>query len=461
MRPVSELLNRNSFLKSMFESLPCGVLIVDSERRVQAVNDATERTFGISLKEVENRRAGEALKCINSGRDPGGCGFSDECSECRIKSTAHDAISGEKIERNRAKARLIIKGTEKTFEFLISAAPFDHDGERLAIVILEDITELDELKRRLKAETGFAGIIGRDRVMNELFHTIRDVSDVNIPVLIQGESGTGKELVASAIHSEGSRASMPFVPVNCAALPEGILESELFGHEKGAFTGAVRDKKGRFELAHKGTLFLDEVAEMPRIVQAKLLRVLQEGRFERVGAEKSISVDVRVISATNRDLKKEVKKGSFREDLYYRLAVVPVLLPPLKKRREDIPLLVEHFLALFTENGRSRSGSISDDALDLMLDYPWPGNIRELQSAIHFALVKSRGDTIKTRHLPLELHEWKSPGPSRGPLKKLDPEDVKKALKKSGGNKAKAARILGVGRATLYRFLNTCDLTGS
>ena len=433
MKPVTELLNQNSFLKNMFESLPCGILIVDEERRVQAVNNAIERAFGVDKAEAINRRGGEVLGCIHASSTPEGCGFSDECAECRIRITALEAIAGKRIERNRARTSFYLNGSERTLDFLVSAAPLDHDGGRFAIVILEDITELNDLKKRLKAETSFAGIIGRDRVMNELFRTIKDVADVNIPVLIQGESGTGKELVASAIHSEGTRHSKPFVPVNCAALPEGILESELFGHEKGAFTGALRDKKGRFELADGGTLFLDEVSEMSRTVQAKLLRVLQEGAFERVGAERSISVDVRIISATNRDLKKEVKKGNFRQDLYYRLAVVPIILPPLKNRREDIPLLVEHFLKLFTEDGRSYSGKISNDSLELMMDYPWPGNVRELQSAINFALVKSRGGIIQPRLLPLELHEWKNPRPTRGPSKKLDIDSVRKALKKSAG----------------------------
>ena len=453
MRPVTELLNHNGFLKNLFESLPCGVLIMDKDRRVQAVNNAIERTFGIRLSEVISRRGGEVLNCVHASETDKGCGYSDDCRECMIRRTALEAVSGRKIERNRAKTKFTINGKETTIDFLVSAAPLDHDGERLAIVILEDITELNALKKRLRAETSFAGIISRDSVMNELFNTIKDVADVNVPVLIQGESGTGKELVASAIHSEGDRSQKPFVPVNCAALPEGILESELFGHVKGAFTGAIKDKKGRFELADGGTLFLDEVAELPKTVQAKLLRVLQESRFERVGAEKPVKVDVRIISATNRDLKTEVKKGNFRHDLYYRLAVVPMILPPLKKRREDIPLLVDHFLDLFTEDGRSYKGSISKNALDLMMDYPWPGNIRELQSAVRFALVKSRGKEIRVLHLPLEIQERRNPGPARGPSKKLDMESVKDALKKSGGNKAKAARILGVGRATLYRFL--------
>ncbi|MBN1906155.1 MAG: sigma 54-interacting transcriptional regulator [Deltaproteobacteria bacterium] len=455
MTPVTDLLNQNSFLKNLFDSMPCGVLVLDRERRVQAINNIVERTFGISLSDViKQRGGGEALNCIHAHASSMGCGFSDECGQCMIRKTAIDALGGSRIEKNRATAQFFINGVERDIDLLISAAPLDHEGERLAIIIIEDITELNELKRRLKAETSFAGIIGSSAVMNELFSTIRDLADINVPVLIQGESGTGKELVASAIHSEGSRANKPFVPVNCAALPEGILESELFGHEKGAFTGAIKEKKGRFELADGGTLFLDEIGELPKTVQAKLLRVLQEGCFERVGSEKSKMVDVRIISATNRDLRAEVKKGNFRQDLYYRLAVVPVIIPPLKNRRDDIPILVEHFLEVFTDHGRHHGrGGVSESALDIMMDYPWPGNIRELQSAIRFALVKSGGKTIGIHHLPLEILEWRDNRPSRGPAKKLEQSSVEDALKRSGGNKAKAARLLGVGRATLYRFL--------
>lgn len=242
------------------------------------------------------------------------------------------------------------------------------------------------------------------------------------------------------------------MPVNCGALPEGILESELFGHVKGAFTGALRDKKGRFELANGGTMFLDEITDLPRIVQAKLLRVLQEGTFERVGDEKSISVDVRIISATNRDLKREVERGNFREDLYYRINVVPINLPPVRKRKSDVPILVEHFLDKAREEGQETLG-LSKGALAMITDYPWPGNVRELQSALRFALVRSGGRIIKPDDLPLELKEWKKARSSPGPSRKLDLQRVRAALTKSGGNKAKAARLLGVGRATLYRFL--------
>ena len=265
--------------------------------------------------------------------------------KCLVRKTALDAIAGEAdFPESRGYGTTGQGKIPRNVTLLVSAASFDHEGERLAVVVMEDITELSTLRARLKTEHSFAGIISQDDRMLELFETIKEIADVNIPVLIQGESGTGKELVASAIHNEGQRSSEPFVPVNCGALPEGLLESELFGHVKGAFTGAVKDKKGRFELAHRGTLFLDEIVDMPKSVQVKLLRVLQEGTFERVGGEQTLSADVRLISAANRDLKKEVSNGNFRDDLFYRVNVVPVFLPPLRERKQDVPLLAEHFL---------------------------------------------------------------------------------------------------------------------
>jgi sigma-54 dependent transcriptional regulator, acetoin dehydrogenase operon transcriptional activator AcoR len=332
---------------------------------------------------------------------------------------------------------------------------YDKNGKPLrSLGTVQDIT------KQKREEYSFAGIIGRDVKMKELFETIREVTDVNIPILIQGESGTGKELVARAIHNEGIRANKPFVPVNCGALPEGLLESELFGHVKGAFTGAVKDRKGRFEMANGGTLFFDEVADLSKFMQSKLLRVLQEGKFEPVGSEKTISVDVRIISAANRDLKYEMENGNFRDDLYYRIGVVPIYMPPLKERKNDIPLLANSFLEKISYKGQATKG-ISKEALSVMIDYSWPGNVRELQSAIHYALIKSKGKMIKPGHLPLELSKQNIKRPLRGPSRRLDPERVKDALTRSGGNKAKAARILGVGRATLYRFLKDFpDISG-
>ena len=344
--------------------------------------------------------------------------------------------------------RLLLKDGRIKYVHEKCKTEYDKDGNPIrSLGTVQDITE------RMRTTHGFAGIIGRNPRMQEIFETIKELADINIPVLIQGESGTGKELVAAAIHNEGPRARKPFVPVNCSALPEGLLESELFGHVKGAFTGALRDKKGRFELAHGGTLFLDEIADLPKVVQIKLLRVLQEGTFEPVGSEKTISVDVRLISAANRDLKIEVEKGNFRDDLFYRVNVVPIFLPPLRERKNDIPLLIENFLEKFAQEGQVSQG-ISKDALAAMIDYSWPGNIRELQSAIRYALVKSKGEAIKPEHLPSELKENISIQPSRGPSRKLGPENVQSALTRTDGNKSKAAKLLGVGRATLYRFLS-------
>jgi transcriptional regulator with PAS, ATPase and Fis domain len=452
MKPVNEVLNQDEFLKSLFESIPCGVLIVDCDRRIQAVNNVLERTFGISRAEAMDKRGGEALRCVHASESSEGCGFADNCQDCGVRNTALEALAGNQVHRNKANVQFLVHGEVRDLVLLVSAAPLDYRGEKLAIIILEDITELNNLRRRLKKEQSFSGIIGRTARMTEVFETIREVTDINVPVLIQGESGTGKELVAAAIHNEGPRANNLFVPVNCSALPEGLLESELFGHVKGAFTGAIRDKKGRFELANHGTLFLDEVAEMPKVLQAKMLRVLQEGTFERVGGEKSISVDVRLISATNRDLRQEVERGSFRDDLYYRLKVIPIHLPPLRERKNDIPLLVEHFLKQASEEGQ-KATDVSKDALATMTDYHWPGNVRELQSAIRFALVKSKGRIIRPADLPMELIALEKAPASQGPPRKLDLKSVRDALIQSGGNKAKAARLLGVGRATLYRFL--------
>jgi transcriptional regulator with PAS, ATPase and Fis domain len=289
--------------------------------------------------------------------------------------------------------------------------------------------------------------------MVDVFRQIKDVSGYDYPVHIFGETGTGKELVANAIHNESLRAGGSFVPINCGALPEGLIESELFGHVKGAFSGAIRDKKGRFELAHNGTIFLDEIAELPKLLQVKLLRFLQESTFEKVGGEKTVSVDVRVVSATNKDLKKEVQKGNFREDLFYRLNVIPIHIPPIRERKSDIPLLVDHFLSKAPTIKGQRPVRISQEALNALLDYNWPGNVRELQNAVQFAIVRCKGKIIRPEDLPLELKEMSCEKPRRGPVRKLGADDVRAALTQTGGNKARAAKVLGVGRATLYRFL--------
>jgi PAS domain S-box-containing protein len=423
-------------LEDILDNLSDGIIAHDREKRIVFFNRAAEEITGYLREDVLGKDCQEAF---------GGpfCG-----SRCSFQEDSPDSLGHLSYPLNI----LTRKGEPRRIEMTVNGRK-DNAGRFIGILAsFRDVTDLIGLKIQLGELNGFAGIIGRDPKMLQVYEQIRDMSTNDYPVHIAGETGTGKELVAYAIHNEGLWGGGPFVPVNCASLPEGTLESELFGHVKGAFTGAMRDKKGRFELANNGTLFLDEVTDLPKAIQAKLLRVLQDGTFERVGGEKTISVNVRLISATNRDLKREVERGNFREDLYYRINVVPIHIPPLRKRKNDISLLIEHFLGETFEEGQETPG-FSKEALAIMMDYPWPGNVRELQSAIRFALVKSKGGIIQPDDLPLELKNWQDERSFRGPSRKLDTESVRAALAQSGGNKAKAARILGVGRATLYRFL--------
>ncbi len=353
-------------------------------------------------------------------------------------------------------------------EFRVSVSPLRGRDNRITGVVasLSDMTRLRSLERELEQRSKFWGIIGQDAKMQAIYDMITDLGQCDFPVVVAGESGTGKELVAQAIHKESGRRSQLFVPINCGALPEGTLESELFGHVRGAFTGAVRDKKGRFELADKGTIFLDEVGELPQHTQVKLLRVLQEGTFEPVGSEKTKKVDVRVISATNKDLKEMVSNGTFREDLFYRLAVVPLTIPPLRERKNDIPILASYFLKMVSQRLGRTNMTLAPETVSVLISYSWPGNIRQLQNAIQYSMVKCHKQTVQPEHLPPEItgtpfgqvnvHPVIPVDPGRvGRKPKLSEGVVELALKRAAGNKAKAARILGVGRATLYNFLSS------
>ena len=279
------------------------------------------------------------------------------------------------------------------------------DGTTLGVaLILGDVTEVTTLLQERSRRYGLGRLVGKDPKMRELYQLITDVADSEASVLIRGQSGTGKELVARAIHENGGRAGGPFVQVNCSALSESLLESELFGHVVGAYTGATRDRRGRFEEADGGTIFLDEIGDISPVVQVKLLRVLQERTIERVGDNRPIPIDVRVISATNRDLETLLATGRLREDFFYRIKVVALTIPPLKDRREDIPLLVSHFLErLARREGRSQPPAVSGRAMKLLMDHAWPGNVRELENALEHALVLCRGKTIQPDHLPVEL----------------------------------------------------------
>ncbi len=318
--------------------------------------------------------------------------------------------------------------------------------------------EVNELKARIEIIPKFRGIIGKDPKMQVIYKLIEDIAPTDSTVLIQGESGTGKELAASAIRRQSLRKNNPFVVVNCAAYPDNLLESELFGHEKGAFTGATRQKTGRFEQAHGGTLFIDEVGEIAPSAQIKLLRVLQTQKFERIGGEETINVDVRILAATNRELLQEVKDGNFREDLFYRLNVIPLKLPPLKDRRNDIPLLVKHFQLKY--EGEDPKG-ISSEAMRRLLDHQWPGNVRELENSIEHAIVLAKGDRIELSHLPSALcnTEFSDSKGQRGTIIEHEKKLLLDALGESGWNKKQAALRLGISRSTLYGKLRKYKIT--
>lgn len=434
MRPseidLQRIVSQKENLERILDTLSEGIIAHDCERRILFFNRSAEEITGYSRSEVLGR---DCHRVFGGPFCGGRCSFREETPEALDRLSYPLHIFGRQGEARRVEME--VSGMKDA-------------GGRLVGVIaaFRDVTDLLSLRIETGALEGYSGLVGQDPRMLGLYRQIRDLATNDYPVHITGETGTGKELVANAIHDESRRGGMPFVPVNCAALPEGVLESELFGHVKGAFTGAVRDKKGRFELADGGTMFLDEVGDLPNHMQAKLLRVLQDGTFERVGDERTIKVDVRIVTATNKDLRQEVRKRTFREDLFYRINVVPVFIPPLRERKGDIPLLVDHFMREAAKEGMEKGG-VSKEALALLRNHSWPGNVRELQSAVRYALVHAKGKIIRPEHLPLEVREA-----ARAPSSKLDPEGVKTALTRSGGNRKKAALLLGVGRATLYRF---------
>jgi PAS domain S-box-containing protein len=435
---LENLMCHRDNLETVLDNLKEGIIAHDMNRRIFFFNTEAERITGYRRSDILGKDCHEAFGAPFCGDR---CAFCSEAGTLAAKNDYTLTISTP-------------NGDQRRIEMTVTSMK-DADGQFTGVLAsFRDITDLLSLQMRADELTSFGNIIGHDSKMLTIFGQIRDVAEYDYPVHIAGETGTGKELVANAIHNESRRCGHPFVPINCGALPEGLIESELFGHVKGAFSGAIRDKKGRFEMADGGTVFLDEIAELSNNMQAKLLRFLQEGKFERVGGERTVKVDVRVLSATNKNLKEEVRRNRFREDLFYRLNVIPVELPPLRERKLDIPLLIDHFLGEAARRYHKRMLRISSKAMSSLMDYRWPGNVRELQNAIQFAFVRCNGNVIKLEDLPMELREAAEMPARRGPSRKLDQKSVKAALIRTGGNKARAAKRLGVGRATLYRFLN-------
>ena len=441
------------------------ILIVDDDEVHRMMLKANLSREGFELSEADN-----GLSAVEAVRD----GFFDlVLMDIRMpKQSGIDALKEIK-EISPAIPVLLITAyaeLESAIEAVKLGAkdyiqkPIDVEKLKVTIMNLLELNSLRQenelLKERLGREFSTSKIIGSSPKMQELYHMVAMIAPTDSTVLIQGESGTGKELIADLVHENSTRANGPLVKVNCTALPDTLLESELFGYERGAFTGANQRKQGRFELASGGSLFLDEIGDMNPSVQAKLLRVLQEHTFERLGGNKTISVDVRIIVATNKDLESEVKDGNFREDLFYRLNVVPITVPPLRERKEDIPLLAEHFLTYYAAKNHRPVKDIFPRALDLLMRYDWPGNVRELENTIERAVIIAGGEQLTEADLPINIQalvdDLQTPdtGVMAGrTLKEVERDLIIKTLEQTGGNRTRAAKILGITRKTLQNKL--------
>lgn len=430
-------------LEAIFGSVKDAIIMVNPELRVIEANKSIESLCKIDSKEITGQI------------------FSEYLHQCN--KTCCDVLKQTLAQKKTVAEYRIECGHQKRDQQLVSvnSSPLiDNEGNFTgAVLVIRDITLLRDLERELRERHRFQNIIGRSKIMQDIYSLLEDLANLETTVLVTGESGTGKELVAKALHYSGQRSFHPFVTVNCSALAESLLESELFGHVRGAFTGAIKDKQGRFEAANGGTIMLDEIGDISPFIQLKLLRVLQEKVFERVGESVPQKVDVRVIACTNKNLKEKVRKGEFREDLYYRLMVVEVALPPLRERLEDLPPLIDHFIHAFNQRFQKNIEGVSQEVLSIFMLYSWPGNIRELEHAIEHAFILCRGQVIALEHLPAAIRDSVEPDKSkitskRSAKKITNEQKIIETLNKTDGNKAKAARLLGINRRTLYRKIN-------
>lgn len=450
-----------SGLTQFLDSLEEGTLFLDRRRQVVAMNKAARRMLGRRDDEILNRLCPGLFQGTACARD---C---EKQGGCALMAT----VRGEKLVQDLVVQRP--DGELIPLRMWAMRLPADADLAHYA-VILRDRSQEVRLEEAASERLQLGGLVGHGAAMQELFRQILRAAASEASVLITGESGTGKELVARALHDNSSRTRGPYLRVHCAAFPEQLLEAELFGHARGAFTGAATAREGRFEAAHGGTLLLDEIGEVPLSVQVKLLRVLQEREIERLGENQPRQVDVRILAATHRDLPAMVRNGEFRADLYYRLRVLPLHVPALRERREDIPLLVDALLDNLRGRHQGREIQLSAEALDALGAHDWPGNVRELANALEYALVHAEGTTVLPRHLPPEVRESRRQGAAaslaeavslvqtyyRAPAGQEE-ELLSRALRESGGNRAETARRLGMSRTTLWKKLKQYGLDGA
>jgi len=433
--------------RAVLDSISDGVFTVDLEWRVTSFNRAAEEVTGISREEALGRRCWEVLKA----------------SVCESDCPLRRSLDTGKPVRNRTLYILNSRG-ERVPVSISTAVLRDAGGKAIGgVETFRDLSVVEALRSELSGRHEFCEMVSKSERMRRVFNILPEVAASDSTVLIQGESGTGKEMVARAIHDLSPRREGPMVAVNCGALADNLLESELFGHKAGAFTDARTDRKGRFAQAQGGTILLDEVGEMSPRLQVSLLRVLEDGVYQPLGAAQTVQSNVRVIAATNRDLGEMVKQGAFRRDLYYRVNVVSISLPPLRERRQDIPLLVDHFIARFRRIKDKDIEGISADALMLLMNHDFPGNVRELENIIEHAFVLCSGGDIKPRHLPEELVGRQRTSRSEGPLslEALERAHIQQTLARHGGSRQDAARELGIHRTTLYRKMKKLGLVGS
>lgn len=440
-------------LSTVVDEMSSGVFTVDAEGRFVAWSAGAERITGYTASDVLGKpcRLLEGPTCkgfstlaeLLADPDPQLPGVCNQECKLRARDGRELYIYGSvRLVRDETGS---VVGAVGAFTDM---TPFVLANEKITL-----------LQEQIRPRGALDKLIGHSEPMQEVFRRLRLAAQSDVTVLLTGESGTGKELAAGAIHSLGARSSQPFLAVNCSAIPETLLESELFGHVKGAFTGAVRDKLGVFQAAEGGTLFLDEIGDISQLLQLKLLRVIQEREIRRVGDDRATRVDVRLITATHRDLKQLVQTGQMREDFYYRINVFPVTLPPLRERREDIPLLIDYFLqTLPAARGRGVTG-IAKDALVRLMDYSWPGNIRQLRNAVEHALVTVTGDRITLLDLPPEIRDLRHPlAPVPTAVPSAERTELIDALQQTHGNRTEAARLLGVSRVTLWKRMRKWGL---
>lgn len=440
--------NQPSHLETILDSIADGIFTVDLDWRITSFNRAAERITGMSREEAVGKMCFEVF-------------HANICqANCALKETL--ATGREIIDQHVN----IIDRAGNIVPISISTAVLrDENGMVVGgVETFRDLSTIEELRKQLLQKYTFEDIVSKNHEMIQIFNLLPLIAESDSNVLIQGPSGSGKELIARAIHNLSPRKSFPYVAVNCGALPDTLLESELFGYAKGAFTGADKDKPGRFTLAEGGTIFLDEVGEISPAFQVKLLRTIQEREYTPLGATKTVKMNVRVIAATNKDLLQLVRQNSFREDLYYRLNVVKIELPSLAERREDIPLLIDHFIRRFNlRRGRNITG-ISPAALRCLMEYHFPGNIRELENIIEYAFVVCQGHTIGPEHLPKEIWQKQPSAPSNSAILSLvinrssEAEVIRQALMLNGGHKGKTAAALGIDRSTLWRKMKKYGL---